>query len=98
LICWTELSLQQFGRSSMRQNGQIAEDDVSCRVVEMQMRVEELRCASSSFTFDPAPEFAAELRRLLSIDRKQPVFSQNSARVGIPAGSDPGVHVLAEAL
>jgi hypothetical protein len=28
------------------------------------MRVEELRRASSGFTFDPAPEFAAELRRL----------------------------------
>ena len=33
------------------------------------MRVEELRRASSGFTFDPAPDFAAELRRLLRIDR-----------------------------
>jgi hypothetical protein len=98
LICWTELSLQQFGRSSMRQNGQIAEDDVSCRVVEMQMRVEELRRASSSFTFDPAPKFATELRRLLRIDRKQSVFGQDGACVGIPTGPDPGVHALAEAL
>jgi hypothetical protein len=76
----------------------IAEDDVSCRVVEMEVRVEELRRAPPSFTFDPAPEFATQLRRLLRIDRKQPVFGQNSARVGIPTGPDPGVHVLAEAL
>jgi hypothetical protein len=62
------------------------------------MRVEELRRASSSFTFDPVPKFATELRRLLRIDRKQPVFGQNGARVGIPTGPDPGVHVLAEAL
>jgi hypothetical protein len=98
LICWTELRLQQFGRPSMRQNGQIAEDDVSCRVIEMQVRVEELRRASSGFTFDPVPELATELRRLLRIDRKQPVFGQNGAGVGIPAGADPGVHVLAETL
>jgi hypothetical protein len=90
--------LQQFGRSSMRQNRQIAEDDVSCRVVEMQMRVEELRRASSSCTFDPATKFATELRRLLRIDREQPIFGHNGARVGIPPGSDPGVNVLAEAL
>ena len=45
---------------------------------------------------DNAEHLATELRRLLRIDRKQPVFGQDGACVGIPTGPDPGVHALAE--